>query len=53
MCEKGTNFVSRCSGFSGLLLEVSRAIEKSFDKSRKRMVLYQNPNLDGVFKFVF
>ena len=50
LCEKGTQFVSRCWG---LLLEISGAIGRSFDKSRKLMTLQQNPNIPCIFKFSF
>ena len=44
LCEKGTKFVSRCSG-------LHTGDSRSFDKSRKLMILLQNPNFTCIFKF--
>ena len=47
LCEKGTNFASRCWG---LFLENLRVIGR-FDKSRKFMTLSQNMDTTCIFKF--
>ena len=43
-------FVSRCSW---LFPEDLRAIARSFDKSRKLMILYQNPKITCILNFLF
>ena len=46
MCENSTTFVSRCLG---LLLEDFRSIGRSFDKSRKLMILKHHANITMYF----